>query len=52
MKPRSDDTCILPTFPKAATAAYGLQGKASAPTLNIGINSAPAAVLKPKPDAQ
>ncbi|MFN0075022.1 MAG: serine hydrolase domain-containing protein [Prosthecobacter sp.] len=39
---------ILPTFQKAATAAFGLKGKASAPTLNIGINSAPASVLKPK----
>jgi hypothetical protein len=52
MKPRSDDTCTLPTFPKAATAAFGLKGKASAPTLNIGINSIPASVLKPKPDAK
>ena len=43
-----DGKNILPTFQKAATAAYGLKGKASAPTLNIGINSAPASVLKPK----
>jgi CubicO group peptidase (beta-lactamase class C family) len=44
-----DGKNILPTFQKAATAAFGLKGKASAPTLNIGINSAPASVLKPQP---
>jgi len=43
-----DGKNILPTFQKAATAAFGVKGKASAPTLNIGINSAPASVLKPK----
>jgi len=43
-----DGKNILPTFQKAATAAFGLKGKASAPTLNIGINSAPASVLKRK----
>jgi CubicO group peptidase (beta-lactamase class C family) len=43
-----DGKNILSTFQKAATAAFGHQGKASAPTLNIGINSAPASVLKPQ----
>ena len=43
-----DGKNILPTFKKAATAAFGLKGKASAPTLIIGINSAPVSFLKPK----
>lgn len=40
---------ILPTFQKAATVAFGVTGKATAPTLDVGINSAPASILKPTP---
>ncbi len=47
-----DGKTILPTFQKAATAAYGTKGKAGAAPLTIGINSAPAADLKPKPAAK
>jgi CubicO group peptidase (beta-lactamase class C family) len=43
-----DGKNILPNFQKAATAAFGIQGKASVPTTTIGINSAPASELKPK----